>query len=428
LPLDAERARHWSSGTRLGLSFTFGSSAADDVTDHTGDDGHNEYRWPGLLDSCHGVNSLLLVWLGRQVLWMEFASKPVNNELAHGTMLSESSPLYPNSAPFLIGNQLGQPLAPFPIVSTRDTDEAESVLSRELADLRIKRVHDRRSFRLDMNGVHLGQTMLGYNRFGADTIVDPGLVDESVVLAIGVGPASVFTIDGEPVDSTKRLAVLSASKRVLIHRAPASELLLLRAGVDAVDKRFREALGRRPERPLAFDPSADIDGGVGAQVHRLVRSLIEDFEQSPAVLENLLLRAGFDDLLLSAILALPNNYSNELMDVGQSSVPPGLVRRAEEYLNSHATEPITISDVVAECGCSRKALFNAFRAYRGYTPMQFLADTRLRAARAALRSPCPWDSVTSIAYACGFSHLGRFSQAYFKRFGESPSETLRKSR
>ena len=127
-------------------------------------------------------------------------------------------------------------------------------------------------------------------------------------------------------------------------------------------------------------------------------------------------------------LALPNNYTEDLIGDRRPYVTPCLVRRAEGYLEAHATEPITISDVVAQCSCSRTALFNAFRTYRGYTPIQFLADTRLRAARVALQSPSSNDSVTSIAYACGFSHLGRFSQAYRLRFGESPSETLRKSR
>jgi AraC-like DNA-binding protein len=321
------------------------------------------------------------------------------------------------------------PLASFPIVSTRDTDEAESVLSRELAALRIKRVQDRRAFRLDMNGVHLGRTMIGYNRFGTDTVVDPGLVDDAVVFVMGVGrPSSVFEIDGEPVDCTKRVVVISPSKRVLIHRPAASEIFMLRAGIDTIDKRFREVLGRGLDKPLVFDPSVARADRLGAQSLRLVRFVIENIEQDAGVLENPLLRASFEDLLLSAIVALPNNYSNDLIGDRQRPVAPSLVRRAEEYFEAHATEPITISDVVAQCGCSRKTLFNAFRRHRSYTPMQFLAATRLRAAREALQSSSPSDNVTSIAHACGFSHLGRFSEAYLRRYGESPSETLRKTR
>lgn len=37
-------------------------------------------------------------------------------------------------------------------------------------------------------------------------------------------------------------------------------------------------------------------------------------------------------------------------------------------------------------------------------------------------------SVTSIALDWGFDHLGRFAASYKKRFGETPRETLKRTR
>ena len=122
-----------------------------------------------------------------------------------------------------------------------------------------------------------------------------------------------------------------------------------------------------------------------------------------------------------------DNYSDLLRGGRQIQTAPRLVRRAEHFLEANATKPITISDVVAECGCSRRALFNAFRQHRGYAPLQFLAVARLKSARNALLCASPTDNVSSIAFACGFSHLGRFAEAYRKRFGEKPSETMRRA-
>ncbi len=323
---------------------------------------------------------------------------------------------------------MGHPLASFPIASTGDTEVAQSILSRELADLRFRKVRDRRSFRLEMNGIHLGRTMLGYNRFDADTLVDPGEIDGAVLFVVGVGRPSVFEIDGEPVVCTERGAILSPSRRVVIHRPAGSGIFILRAAFDAIEQRFREVLGRRAAKPLAFDRSVDLASGKGAQTRRLLGFLADSVQRDPTVLDNPLLRVGFDDMLLGALLELPGNYGGELTSDRPLCLPPGIVRRAEEFLHANAAKPITISDVIAECRCSRKALFDAFRSYRAYTPMQFLVDTRLTLAREALQSPSPTDNVTSIAYACGFFHLGRFSQAYRRRFGESPSETLRKAR
>jgi transcriptional regulator GlxA family with amidase domain len=51
----------------------------------------------------------------------------------------------------------------------------------------------------------------------------------------------------------------------------------------------------------------------------------------------------------------------------------------------------------------------------------------LRARLALLHANPPCNSVTSIAMAYGFTQLGRFSVAYRRAFGETPSQTLRTS-
>jgi AraC-like DNA-binding protein len=60
-----------------------------------------------------------------------------------------------------------------------------------------------------------------------------------------------------------------------------------------------------------------------------------------------------------------------------------------------------------------------------------IAVARLRALRLELaRKDLAQDgaTVTSVAVACGFGSLGRFAADYKARFGESPSETLRRGR
>jgi transcriptional regulator GlxA family with amidase domain len=52
---------------------------------------------------------------------------------------------------------------------------------------------------------------------------------------------------------------------------------------------------------------------------------------------------------------------------------------------------------------------------------------RLDAARNALISARPMDTVTTVALGSGFAHLGRFARAYTERFGERPSDTLKRA-
>ncbi len=106
----------------------------------------------------------------------------------------------------------------------------------------------------------------------------------------------------------------------------------------------------------------------------------------------------------------------------------GRVRRAEEFMHAHADEPLTMQDVASATGIGLRALQLAFRTLRGSSPRAALEQMRLERARETLLAPPPAAGVTDIALLAGFTHLGRFAAAYRSRFGESPSETLRRAR
>ena len=60
--------------------------------------------------------------------------------------------------------------------------------------------------------------------------------------------------------------------------------------------------------------------------------------------------------------------------------------------------------------------------------MRYLRNARFERARTALLRAEPEESVTDIAAAWGFTHLGRFAIEYRRRFGERPSDTIRRHR
>ena len=163
-------------------------------------------------------------------------------------------------------------------------------------------------------------------------------------------------------------------------------------------------------------------------LHQMMNYLFYEFSHNTLVLKNSAVLKSYDEMLLTALLSLPHNQREKLCENRRYQVAPGHVRRAEEYMKAHLEEAISIIDLLQICGCSRRALFSAFRNARGYTPMEFLTEQRLQSVREKLLKPRPEASVSSIALDCGFIHLGRFSQVYRRRFGERPSDTLRKGR
>jgi transcriptional regulator GlxA family with amidase domain len=90
--------------------------------------------------------------------------------------------------------------------------------------------------------------------------------------------------------------------------------------------------------------------------------------------------------------------------------------------------PIAIADVAQASGIAGRTLFKHFRDFHGMSPMQYLRNSRFQKVRAALLRADPEQSVTEIAMNWGFAHMGRFAVEYRQRFGESPSESLRRVR
>ena len=108
-------------------------------------------------------------------------------------------------------------------------------------------------------------------------------------------------------------------------------------------------------------------------------------------------------------------------------IPHGL-KRAIDYIRGHVNGKMSIADLVAHCGVPERTLRKHFRAFIAVSPLTFWRQLRLAAARACLLEGSNDTSITEVAARFGFGHFGRFAQDYRRHFGETPSETLRRSR
>jgi len=97
-------------------------------------------------------------------------------------------------------------------------------------------------------------------------------------------------------------------------------------------------------------------------------------------------------------------------------------------LTRHLRDPWSVTRLAKELAVSSRTLHRAFLRDHGMAPMAMLRSIRLQAARNLLETASSGTTVTMVALDCGFAHLGRFSLEYARRFGESPSETLRQAR
>ncbi|KXP15176.1 AraC family transcriptional regulator [Tsukamurella pseudospumae] len=101
---------------------------------------------------------------------------------------------------------------------------------------------------------------------------------------------------------------------------------------------------------------------------------------------------------------------------------PRQVRVAVSYIDAHARDLPTVTDIAAAAGVSARSLSSGFNRYVGMSPRAYLVEQRLCGAYRELSAGAP--SVSAVARSWGYVNMSVFAAAYTRRFGENPSATL----
>ena len=96
------------------------------------------------------------------------------------------------------------------------------------------------------------------------------------------------------------------------------------------------------------------------------------------------------------------------------------------YMYENLSEPLTLSGLEAVAGISVRSLQIEFKKRFQLSPLCWLREQRLLRAHQLLQTDRDNRPVSTVAKECGFTHFGRFSVSFKKKFGISASE-LKKS-
>lgn len=109
----------------------------------------------------------------------------------------------------------------------------------------------------------------------------------------------------------------------------------------------------------------------------------------------------------------------------QSAVIDRKLIAMTHFIEENWDKKFKVEDIANKFGISSRKIFRHF-ASRGTTLMDFVKDMKLQRVRQKLVTPEPNTTVTGVSLECGFNNLGHFARDYRKKFGELPSETLRR--
>ncbi|GAB7037169.1 MULTISPECIES: helix-turn-helix transcriptional regulator [Catenuloplanes] len=184
--------------------------------------------------------------------------------------------------------------------------------------------------------------------------------------------------------------------------------------------------GMRPA-DLRFDGFLPMSARLARHWVHTVSYVRDTVLSDPALQGNTLIAEQARHLLAATALAVFPNTSLDAYRPHDDAVTPRAVRRAMAYADSHADRPLTIDDLAAAAGVTRRALQAGFRRHHDTTPMRYVRRVRLARAHADLVAGDPTTGLTVAAVAArwGFTHPGRFAIDYRAAYGTAPGRTLR---
>jgi AraC-like DNA-binding protein len=317
---------------------------------------------------------------------------------------------------------------------TCDFDRAVDWFERVDCGFHISR-RDARQLDLSVSGFFLPQSYVGLTHYGARAAVQASTRHVDYWILIPVRGWLATSVRGQEfLCNPRRGFVFSypsmGPSRIEVDAGGARlTVMLLRAGIEW---QLAALLGRPPDTqftpPVEFAPAIDLATGYGRNIARYAYVAHTDVARGGVTAHQAIAGSAFEQFIISELLLWhPHNYSQALHGPAPAILPRD-VRRAIDYMQAHLHDPVTLSDIIAAAGVPGRTLLKHFEDHRGISPMRYWREARFDKVREALQRADAQVSVTEIATCLGFSHLGRFAVEYRRRFGERPSDTLRKRR
>ncbi|MGZ0714390.1 AraC family transcriptional regulator [Pseudomonas palleroniana] len=279
-----------------------------------------------------------------------------------------------------------------------------------------------------MHHVNRGHLSLNRLEYGARVNIDPGRLESFFLIQIPIsGQAHIMCGEHDFISTPDKASLISPTLPLSMRWDANAPQLALRIERSEVEYHCAQHLGHVIDRPLEFHPELDLTIPGRNYFLQLITLLADAITLDEHPLHHSLVLKQFESALINALIyGQPNNLRAQLECTSKpKALLPYFVKKTEEYMRAHAHEPLSIEQLAEHAGVSVRTLFAGFRDFCDTTPMAYLRNLRLEQVHLELSSQSREASVTDIAFKWGFAHLGRFAQEYKKRFGETPSTTLR---
>lgn len=321
-------------------------------------------------------------------------------------------------------------LAAFSRVATGRLDDAAAEIGRIFCPHDLVPLHGAGDFYARHNCASYDGISINYVAYGGAVSIDPGCLERFFLLQLPLGGVARIRTAAREIATAPGVAASLLSPTLstrMVWEGDCAQLILL------VERRLVEqraaALAGRAVQPVEFEPAVDLTGAAGQALQAEMAHLADLAEHlGPGGDLPPLAAANLRETLLDALLNGQSHGLSAAIEVfaGRADNLPAALRRARDYLDANATEPLDLADLADAAGTGIRALQLGFRRHFGTSISEMLLDVRLAHLHARLRRAPADARVTDLAFELGFTHLSRMASAYRAKFGETPSATLRR--
>lgn len=314
------------------------------------------------------------------------------------------------------------------IASGRDVEQARQVLSDVYLPVDFPSAKPTSVIDLALNAVTVGRVTCGFMRFKDAVRIHTAEAENFHVDIPTSGRATMRAAHSRQVHGTPRTAAIFMPGRPAeLDCGERFSQLALMIPRDQLQLELESMLDEHVTSPLVFDPELRLTTPGGQHIMQALRMIDGASAQECGPLAHPLAAQRLEQVLMQSLLfGQPHNYRAALSSAPLSvGVRP--VAQAVELFRSDPAHHWTVAQLAAETSSSVRSLQEGFRRSLGASPMTYLRRLRLEKVHEELSAAEPdLASVTEVATRWGFVHLGRFAAAYYRAFGEFPSETLRR--
>jgi AraC-like DNA-binding protein len=316
----------------------------------------------------------------------------------------------------------------FPLFRSRSADEASALTGNVFSPHRLAMRGHSSDLEVRHNRVRLSQVGINVLAYGAEVDIDPGERGDFYMLLLPLQGQAITECNGRSVVlDDGAMGVLHPRQLTRMNWSTDCEMLLL----EVPRQLLEEVVGAAPHSP---------DGGLTLALPRATPSVAAWWQSALDMTHSLhhfgeqwlaqpRMQEAMEGFLVTGLRMLfnePNSMPSSLAPLSANC--HRALARAMDYIQAHASDRLTVADIANAACVSPRTLEAAFRRRYDQSPLAYVRGVQLDRVHESLRRAHLSQrgvQVTDIAMENGFTHMGRFAGYYKKRFGNTPTQTLK---